>query len=123
MTERFRFACRRCRSIWTGVTLVLALLGTYVPAYADPIDTIASKASSVAGIISIVVGLLILLWIGIQIEAGAAMRSPMVVAGSVSGIFALAAGVAIVFFAVDIFNVLVGTLNEAGRSSTLERFR
>ncbi len=111
------------KRVWVCLTLALVLLSSYSVAYADPIDTIVSKASSVAGMVSIVVGLLVLLWIGIQIEAGAAMRSPMVIAGSVSGIFALAAGLAIVFFAVDIFNVLIGTLNEAGRSRTLERFK
>ena len=111
------------KGVWICLSMALVLVSTYSLAYADPIDTIASKASSVAGIVSIVVGLLILLWIGIQIEAGAAMRSPMVIAGSVSGIFALAAGLAIVFFAVDIFNVLISTLNEAGRSRTLERFK
>ena len=111
------------KRVWVCLTLALVLLSSYSVAYADPIDTIVSKASSVAGMVSIVVGLLVLLWIGIQIEAGAAMRSPMGIAGSVSGIFALAAGLAIVFFAVDIFNVLIGTLNEAGRSRTLERFK
>ncbi len=114
------FPWKRC---WICLAGTLVLLSSYSVAYADPIDTIASKASSVAGIVSIVVGLLVLLWIGIQIEAGAAIRSPMVIAGSVSGIFALAAGLAIVFFAVDIFNVLISTLNEAGHSRTLERFK
>lgn len=123
MKWRLRSRYQRWRAIWAGVAALAVLLASCGPVYADPIDTIVSKASSVAGMISIVVGLLVLLWIGIQIEAGAAMRSPMVVAGAASGIFALAAGVAIVFFAVDIFNALVGTLNEAGRSTTLERFR
>ena len=111
------------KRVWMCLALALVLLSSYSVAYADPIDTIVSKASSVAGMVSIVVGLLVLLWIGVQIEAGAAIRSPMVISGSVSGIFALAAGLAIVFFAIDIFNVLIGTLNEAGRSSTLERFK
>lgn len=121
--DRIESALRMWRTAWIGTTLALVLLSSYAPAYADPIDTIAAKASSVAGVISIVVGFLVLLWIGIQIEAGAAIRSPMVIAGSVGGIFALAAGLAIVFFAVDIFNVLVSTLNEAGHSSSLERFK
>jgi len=114
------FAWKR---VWICLAVALVLLSSYSIVYADPIDTIVSKASSVAGMVSIVVGLLVLLWIGIQIEAGAAIRSPMVIAGSVSGIFALAAGLAIVFFAVDIFNVLISTLNEAGHSRTLERFK
>ncbi len=123
MRDRLGSGLRRWKDFWTGTMVLLVLLSSYAPAYADPIDKIVSKASSIAGVISIIVGLLVLLWIGIQIEAGAAMRSPMVIAGSVSGIFALAAGVSVVFFAVDIFNILVGTLNEAGRSGTLERFR
>lgn len=123
MTEKLRSVCRLWKGVWMCATVMLVLLSSYALTYADPIDTIASKASNVAGIVSIVVGLLILLWIGIQIEAGAAVRSPAVIAGSVSGIFALAAGLAIVFFAVDIFNVLVSTLNEAGHSRTLERFK
>ena len=121
--EKASSVLRLWKSAWVCATLLLVFLSSQALVYADPIDTIASKASNVAGIISIVVGFLILLWIGIQIEAGAAVRSPMVIAGSMSGIFALAAGLAIVFFAVDIFNVLVGTLNEAGHSQTLDRFK
>ena len=121
--ERRGLGSGRWKWVWICTTLALVLLSTSASAYADPIDTIAAKASNIAGIISIIVGLLVLLWIGIQIEAGAAIRSPMVIAGSVSGIFALAAGLAIVFFAVDIFNILVSTLNEAGHSRTLERFK
>ena len=123
MREKASSVLRLWKRAWVCATLLLVLLSSHALVYADPIDTIASKASNVAGIISIVVGFLILLWIGIQIEAGAAVRSPMVIAGSMSGIFALAAGLAIVFFAVDIFNVLVGTLNEAGHSQTLDRFK
>lgn len=121
--DRVKSALHVWRAAWIGTTLALMLLSSYAPAYADPIDTIAAKASGVAGVVSIVVGFLVLLWIGIQIEAGAAIRNPMVIAGSVGGIFALAAGLGIVFFAVDIFNILVSTLNEAGRSRELERFR
>ena len=123
MREKASSVLRLWKRAWVCATLLLVFLSSQALVYADPIDTIASKASNVAGIISIVVGFLILLWIGIQIEAGAAVRSPMVIAGSMSGIFALAAGLAIVFFAVDIFNVLVGTLNEAGHSQTLDRFK
>ncbi len=92
-------------------------------AQADAIDTLVNKASFVAGMVSMVVGFLMLLVIGIQVQMGAAVRSPAMIGTAMGGVFALIAGLVIVFFATDIFNLIIGTLNDAGRSTDLERFR
>lgn len=111
------------QAVYVVVVVATMFASSFGVAQADPIDTLVNKASFVAGMVSLVVGFLMLLVIGIQVQAGAAVRSPAMIGGAMGGIFALIAGLVIVFFATDIFNLIVGTLNEAGRSTNLERFR
>lgn len=54
-------------------------------AQADAIDTLVNKASFVAGMVSMVVGFLMLLVIGIQVQMGAAVRSPAMIGGRHGG--------------------------------------
>lgn len=111
------------QAVYVAVVVSTMFAASFGIAQADPIDTLVNKASFVAGMVSLVVGFLMLLVIGIQVQTGAAVRSPAMIGGAMGGIFALIAGLVIVFFATDIFNLIIGTLNEAGRSTNLERFR
>lgn len=111
------------QAIYVVVVVTTMFASSFGIAQADPIDTLVNKASFVAGMVSLVVGFLMLLVIGIQVQTGAAVRSPAMIGGAMGGIFALIAGLVIVFFATDIFNLIIGTLNDAGRSTNLERFR
>lgn len=111
------------QAIYIVVVVATLFASSFGIAQADAIDTLVNKASFVAGMVSLVVGFLMLLIIGIQVQTGAAVRSPAMIGGAMGGIFALIAGLVIVFFATDIFNLIIGTLNEAGRSTNLERFK
>lgn len=111
------------QAIYVVVVVATLFASSFGIAQADAIDTLVNKASFVAGMVSLVVGFLMLLIIGIQVQTGAAVRSPAMIGGAMGGIFALIAGLVIVFFATDIFNLIIGTLNEAGRSTNLERFK